>query len=101
MLVNCLHHFSDEEALRLLMEIKRVTRSLVIIIDADGTPRGIIRRALLAMDRGKFMRTPESLSALISRVFRIEENVCFDVGLYSELLFRCPAEANRTATGSP
>ena len=91
--VNTLHHFSDDDAARLLSEIRRVTRHLVIIVDADGTPRGIIRRILLGMDRGGFMRTPEDLSALIGRVFQIEQSIRFQVGLYTELLFRCPVDA--------
>jgi ubiquinone/menaquinone biosynthesis C-methylase UbiE len=40
MVVNILHHFSDEEAARLLAQVRRITRRLVIVIDADGTPPG-------------------------------------------------------------
>ena len=41
MLVNSLHHFSDEEAMRLMTEVRRITRRLIVVVDADGTPRGV------------------------------------------------------------
>jgi len=93
MLVNALHHFPDDGAVRLLSEIRRVTRRLVLIIDADGTPKGLLRRLLVAIDRGKFMRSLKDLSSVIGRVFEIEQVVCFEVGLYTEFLFRCPVDA--------
>lgn len=92
-MINGLHHFSDQEAIHLLTSIRHVTKSLVIIIDIDGTPKGLIRRTLVAMDRGRFMRNPSDLETLIARVFTIEEVMTFNVGLYTELLFRCPISA--------
>jgi ubiquinone/menaquinone biosynthesis C-methylase UbiE len=89
--INGLHHFSDADGRRLLREIRRVTRRGVIIIDADGTPRGVVRRALLAADRGEWMRTPDALRSLIGEAFEIREVVRFDVGLYTELLHVCRA----------
>ena len=91
--INALHHFSDDEATRLLSEIRRVTRRLVIIVDADGAPKGLLRRMLVAIDRGKFMRNLEGLSLVISNVFKIEKIVRFDVGFYTEFLVRCPIDA--------
>lgn len=96
--VNCLHHFSDEDVTRVLAEIRRVTRRLVIVVDADATPRGLLRRALLAMDRGRFMRTPEHLSRVVARVLRIEDRIDFAVGLYAEVLFRCPVSLSEGTT---
>lgn len=93
MIVNSLHHFSDEEAVRLLTEVRRITRKVVVVVDADGTPRGLVRRTLVALDRGRFMRSPEGLAALVRRVFPVERTVRFDVGLYTETLFRCLAGA--------
>jgi ubiquinone/menaquinone biosynthesis C-methylase UbiE len=93
MIVNSLHHFSDEEVVRLLTEVRRITRKVVVVVDADGTPRGLVRRTLVALDRGRFMRSPERLAALVRRVFPVERTVRFDVGLYTEILFRCPGAA--------
>jgi ubiquinone/menaquinone biosynthesis C-methylase UbiE len=89
-IVNSLHHFSDDAALALLTEVRRVTRCLVVVVDADGTPRGLVRRALVAMDRGRFMRSPEALAAVVGRVMPIERRARFDVGLYTEVLLHCP-----------
>ncbi|HET8576142.1 MAG TPA: class I SAM-dependent methyltransferase [Methylomirabilota bacterium] len=85
--INGLHHFSDDDGRRLLKEIRRVTRVRVVIIDADGTPRGLLRRALLAADRGAWMRTPEALGELIASVLSVHAAVRFDVGLYTEMLY--------------
>lgn len=93
MIVNSLHHFSDEEAVRLLTEVRRVTRRLVVVVDADGTPGGIVSRALVQMDRGKFMRRPDELSKLVDRVFRVEDRLQFRAGLYTEVLLRCRVDA--------
>lgn len=90
MLVNSLHHFSDEEATRLLAEVRRITRRLIVVVDADGTPRGLVRRGLLALDRGRFMRTPARLAEVVGQVLPIAQAVTFDVGLYGEVLLRCP-----------
>jgi ubiquinone/menaquinone biosynthesis C-methylase UbiE len=89
MFINGLHHFSDEQARMVLAEIRRVTRSRVVIIDADGTPRGVVRRALLAADRGEWMRTPDALGRLVGGVLPVRTVVRFDVGLYTEMLYEC------------
>ena len=69
--------------------MRRVTRQLVVIIDADGSPMGLLPRMLVRVDRGKFMRTLEGLSSVIGEVFEIDQIVRFNVGLYTQFLFRC------------
>lgn len=98
MIINSLHHFSDAEAVRLLMEIRRVTRRLVIVVDADGTRRGVIRRLLLGLDRGRFMRTPAQLADVVGQVLPISQSLTFDVGLYREVLLNCRLAAQPSAT---
>lgn len=89
MCVNSLHHFPDDAAVALLGEMRRVTRGRVIVVDADGTPRGLLRRTLLALDRGAHMRTPAALTALVGRVLEVEATRRWDVGPYTEVLLRC------------
>ena len=89
MAVNCMHHFGDDVGERVLREIRRVTRGPVLVVDIDGTPRGVVRRSLLAMDRGAHVRTPERLAALVRRVLDVEVEARWDVGLYTEVAFRC------------
>ena len=88
--VNSLHHFSDAEATRLLTELRRITRRLILVVDADGTPRGVVRRLLLALDRGRFMRTPARLAGVVGRVLPVARTITFDVGLYGQVLLCCP-----------
>jgi ubiquinone/menaquinone biosynthesis C-methylase UbiE len=87
--INGLHHFSDADGRHLLREIRRVTRGRVILIDADGRPRGLVRRALIAADRGEWMRTSDALRRLIGEVLEVREVVRFEVGFYTELLHDC------------
>ena len=89
MWINGLHHFSDEDAVRLLREIGRVTRTRALIIDPDGTPGGLVRRAMLAADRGDWIRTPEAQRQLIGSVLPIREVVPYRVGFYAEVLYDC------------
>lgn len=91
MCVNSLHHFPDNAAVALLREMRRVTRGRVIVVDADGTPRGLLRRALIALDRGAHMRTPAALTALVRRVLDVEATRRWEVGPYTEVLLRCAA----------
>lgn len=91
MCVNSLHHFADDAAVALLGEMRRVTRGRVIVVDADGTPRGLLRRALLALDRGAHMRTPAALAGLVGQVLEVETTRRWDVGPYTEVLLRCAA----------
>jgi ubiquinone/menaquinone biosynthesis C-methylase UbiE len=93
MAVNCMHHFADDLGERVLREIRRVTRGPVLVVDIDGTPRGVVRRSLLAMDRGAHVRTPERLAALVRRVLDVEAEARWDVGLYTEVAFRCRGSA--------
>jgi len=88
--VNSLHHFSDAEATGLLTELRRITRRLILVVDADGTPRGVVRRLLLALDRGHFMRTPLGLAGVVGQVLPIARTLTFDVGLYGQVLLCCP-----------
>ena len=60
-----------------------------LIIDPDGTPGGLVRRAMLAADRGDWIRTPEAQRQLIGSVLPIREVVPYRVGFYAEVLYAC------------
>jgi hypothetical protein len=46
------------------------------------------------MDRGRFMRTPARLAAVVGGVLPIARTIAFRVGLYGEVLLRCPLSAD-------
>lgn len=89
LVVNGLHHFADDDARRLLQELRRVVRERVVVIDADAAVRSLFKRALLAADRGDWMRRREALTTLVGSTLRIHTEVAFEVGFYSELLLEC------------
>lgn len=92
MFVNGLHHFADDQAERLLREVRRVTRRRVVVIDADGTRVGFIRPLLFRLDRGDWMRTPDAIARLLGKVFAIRRSTSWTVGLYREVLYECAVE---------
>jgi len=87
----------NEDVVRVLTEVRRITCKVVVVVDTDGTPPGLLRRTLIALDRGRFMRSPERLADVVRRVFPVERTVRFDVGLYTEILLRCPSGAAAAA----
>lgn len=83
-----LHHLSDTEAGLVLKEMARLTkeRAYVCCVFAG---KGWSGRFLLALDRGKFVRSIEQASSLISRYFKIEESKELEnTGFYRFQFFR-------------
>ncbi len=87
--VAALHHFPDDLAAQVLGEMRRVTRDSVVIVDADGAPRNLLKRALVAADRGGHMRDQERLSALVASCLPVTEVQRYRVGLYDFVMLVC------------
>jgi len=90
MCLAALHHFSDEASRRVLAEMRRVTRRRILIMDADGKPRRRLQRALVATDRGRWMRAPSDLEALVRSVLPVARVVPVRIGLYDVVVYDCP-----------
>jgi ubiquinone/menaquinone biosynthesis C-methylase UbiE len=67
-----MHHLSDEENLKVLAEMSRITRDRVVIVDSN--PAGhFINNFLWKNDRGSFIRKIEDQCALVKKVMEITE----------------------------
>lgn len=69
---NCLHHLNDKEALDLFELALFVLKPGGRLVTCDGCKvknDNLISRLMLALDRGKFVRTQDAYTALASKVF--------------------------------
>ena len=90
-ILETLHHVDDDSFESALKEAKRVTRKLVIIAEPIVQSKGnFFGRLLIANDIGKFIRTKERYTELISQVLKIEKCIPFSVGVTERILIKCP-----------
>ena len=77
MLVNCVHHLSDDEADAVLGRIARLVRHRVVVVDADLDDSNAFQAFLLAHDRGRHVRRLAGLRAVLARHLVIDEERIF------------------------
>ncbi len=65
-IINSIHHFSDEETVRILKNMREATDRIVVIHDLVPL-KNIFSRLFYKIDRGRFIRTVEQQKRLISR----------------------------------
>ncbi len=74
LMVDIIHHLSDEQARRLLADLARLTAKRVYFFEpVTQSPRNLAGRMIVAGDRGCFIRPREKLLDLIQSVFAVEE----------------------------
>lgn len=90
LLIQTLHHLSDDLALEILAESARCARR-VIVVDAIDPKGGPLRRWLHDVDRGKNMRTLQQQEALIGKALRVDSVSRFwgPTRMYEFSLFVC------------
>lgn len=69
MLIACLHHLSDEEVATTLARLRAVVRRRLVVVDADPENANWLQAALLALDRGDFIRPASVQRALLETHF--------------------------------
>jgi SAM-dependent methyltransferase len=73
--ISMLHHFDDKDNERILGQLARVVKRVIVVDPLDGP--NPFRHFLVSMDRGGFIRTREQQEALLGRMFRIERKSSF------------------------
>ena len=88
-LINVVHHVDDEGLDRCLLELTRVVRECVIVLDAAPDTANRVSRFFLAHDRGEYLRPRRDLRALLERRYRVEHEEVFHNTLryVSQVLF--------------
>ena len=94
MIINALHHLDEATIDRLFVELRRVVRGTVLVVDADPDLANPLEGFLLGLDRGDFIRQPEELRKIVSRHYRIEREERFHNTLHTvpQILFRLTAD---------
>ena len=74
LMVDVIHHLSDEQARRLLADLGRLTSKRVFFFEpVVQSPKNLVGRLLVAGDRGRFIRPRNELLKLIENNFIVEE----------------------------
>lgn len=89
LVMNFLHHFSDNESGIILNEAKRVVKGKIIIEDNIKPEKGFISKLLVKMDRGHYIRTKDQEIELVKRTFKIENIRTFKSGFYEFIVLIC------------
>lgn len=94
LLIQALHHLSDEQALGILREAAR-TSARIILVDAILPSRHGLRRFLHDVDRGRHMRDWTAQETLIRRLLEIRHAERFwgTTRMYEFSLFVCAGKA--------
>jgi ubiquinone/menaquinone biosynthesis C-methylase UbiE len=88
LVIDCLHHLSDDKVKKILEETSRITKNKILIIDvSEQTRNNFIGSFLLKMDVGKFTRNSSKLRNIISQFINIEKEIVFSSGFYKEIAF--------------
>lgn len=74
LMVDIIHHLSDEQARKLLADLARLTAKRVYFFEpVTQSPGNLVGRMVVAGDRGSYIRPREKLLELIRGVFAVEE----------------------------
>ncbi len=73
LLVNCLHHWSDDLTQAVLGEVTRVTKKQIIIVDLIADTDNIVRRFFNYLDRGDHIRYLKQEISLIESIASVNE----------------------------
>ncbi len=90
--VNIMHHFTDEELKILLARLRKLVTNYFVIVDADWNSSNRFQRWLLNKDQGSHFRDRKDLQALLSQYFDLEDFSVFETRSKSVSLFRCIAK---------
>jgi len=102
-LINVVHHLDEALLDRFLLELMRVVRSSVVVLDAAPDTANRISRFFLEHDRGDHLRSRRDLRALLERRYRIAHEEVFHNRLrcVSQVLFTLQPRTNGGSEVAP
>lgn len=71
--ISMLHHLTDDELNIVLPIIKKLTKKVIIFADIIPNPKGILRKIIVKLDQGKYVREKELKIKLLKKYFKITE----------------------------
>lgn len=90
-LINIIHHLSDNDLKGILIEAKRLAQKEIFIFDMDKHRNTFLTPMLLAMDNGKFIRNIDEQIAIIKPILEIDKYFTFQAPrkLFTHSLIKC------------
>lgn len=71
LLISMLHHLSDDELCLILPVLRKITRKVIVVADLIPNPDGILRKLMVKLDQGRFIRTPEEKIKTLQKYFKV------------------------------
>ncbi len=75
LLISMLHHLSDKELDVILPVIKKMTNKIVVVADIIPNPPGFLRKLMVRLDQGRYIRPPEEKRKILNKYFKIVRTV--------------------------
>lgn len=69
--ISMIHHLSSDELDAILPAIKKVTRKVVVVADIIPQPEGILRKIMVKLDQGRFVRPEKEKEKILKKYFTI------------------------------
>lgn len=69
--ISMLHHLSDDELKNILPIVKRMTNRVVIIADIIPDPEGFLKKFMVRLDQGKFIRSKQDKVTILEKYFNV------------------------------
>lgn len=85
LILSTMHHLNDQQINNLLTRAVNFTRKIIIIVDLNPHPQtSLIKKLVINLDRGKYVRNSQQKSTIITKFGQIEEFSNFSTGLASQ-----------------
>lgn len=69
--ISMFHHLSDNDLKTILPIIRSVTKKIIIVADIIPDPDGILRKIMVKLDQGKFVRLKEVKINILCKYFKV------------------------------
>jgi ubiquinone/menaquinone biosynthesis C-methylase UbiE len=83
LLISVLHHLNNDQAIKILSKICNCTKKIIIVIDLN-PKTSLLKKILIKLDRGKFIRNTKEKVALLSQFGKIVKLSDFSTRLASQ-----------------
>lgn len=80
-LVSMMHHLSDEELFLLFDNLKKLNVVSLVVCDIIPNPKGLLKKLMVALDRGAYIRSEERKIEILKNYFEIVDTKMLKAGL--------------------
>jgi ubiquinone/menaquinone biosynthesis C-methylase UbiE len=89
MIINSMHHLSDEQNSAVLAAVAQVTTERFVVVDMDPNPSNPLSKFLVRQDRGEYVRPLKEQVALVEPYFKVEDYFTYYARLTGQTIIIC------------